>query len=357
MAVYYESKPQFLSKGVVLCQPGLFCTEYQFEPMWKTMNRIADATTIRMNDEILMQDNINDVDIIAALKRQASEAKVSFFKTLFRNKIGRVDDQVEELHSIVLKVKEIFGDDVPIFLVGYSKGGLVNMRYATLKKGYVKNITSIGTPYLNSFLQKALSLADDVIGVPLYTIAGTKIVDMNRGIRELLDSYLSDEDLGDDAFFTKLKNDWNSIPLNKKPYITCIACSQIGFENNPEDGFDLIVSVEAQKATGFNNINQRVLIDDNFEYINHSNWYDCLYKLSAAMAIEIETNISWGIREAIVRKDFLYALFAFVLAIIPYTWDMSKYNLIHTQELGNENVCKAVLSSINKLNPYLKKGY
>lgn len=74
------------------------------------------------------------------------------------------------------------------------------MRYVTLKKGYVKNITSIGTPYLNSFLQKALSLADDVIGVPLYTIAGTKIVDMNRGIRELLDSYLSDEDLGDDAF-------------------------------------------------------------------------------------------------------------------------------------------------------------
>ena len=163
--------------------------------------------------------------------------------------------------------------------------------------------------------------------------------------------------LGDDAFFTRLKNGWNSIPLNKKPYITCIACSQIGFNNNPEEGSDLIVSVEAQKATGFNNINQRVLIDDNFEYINHSNWYDYLYKLSPAMSTEIAENVSWGIGEAIARKDNLYAFFAFVLAVIPYTWDMGKYNLIHTQELGNENVCKAVLSAINKSNPYLKEGY
>lgn len=80
MAVYYESKPQFLSKGVVLCQPGLFCTKYTYDPMWKTMNRIADATTIRMNDEVLMQDNINDMDVVAALKRQASESKISFLK-------------------------------------------------------------------------------------------------------------------------------------------------------------------------------------------------------------------------------------------------------------------------------------
>lgn len=64
-----------------------------------------------------------------------------------------------------------------------------------------------------------------------------------------------------------------------------------------------------------------------------------------------------GIGEAIARKDILYAFFAFVLAVIPYTWDMGKYNLIHTQELGNENVCKAVLSAINKSNPYLKEGY
>ena len=73
MSVYYESKPQFLSKGVVLCQPGLFCTKDTYSPMWATMNRIADSTTIRMNDEILMQDNVNNADIVAALRRQASD--------------------------------------------------------------------------------------------------------------------------------------------------------------------------------------------------------------------------------------------------------------------------------------------
>ena len=198
MANYYESKPQFLSKGVVLCQPGLFCTEETYDPMWTTMRLIADSTTISINDEVLTADNIKSVSIRNALSRQSGIGKISFFKTLFRSQIGRIDSQAEELNTIINGVKNVFGENIPIFLVGYSKGGLVNMRYVTLYPGVVKNVTSIGTPYLNSFIQKAVSMADDVLGAPLYTIVGTKFDDSNHpGKTDLvLESMkkLSDED-------------------------------------------------------------------------------------------------------------------------------------------------------------------
>lgn len=353
MANYYESKPQFLSKGVVLCQPGLFCTEETYDPMWTTMRSIADSTTISINDEVLTADNIDSISIRNALNRQSGIGKISFFKTLFRSQIGRIDSQAEELNSIINGVKSVFGEKIPIFLVGYSKGGLVNMRYVTLHPGVVKNVTSIGTPYLNSFIQRALSMADDVLGAPLYTIVGTKFTDMNVGIRGILDKYLSDEDLGSDEFFSKLKTEWNNMPASRKPYYTCIACSQVGFTSNPETGCDMIVSVEAQKATGLNDINERILISDNYEYLVRDKWYDYLYINSPAMNIEKSENIVWGAAQ-FFSGDFLGCLFALVLSAIPYTWDLNKYDLIHTRELGNKNVCKAVLAALNKSNE--KKG-
>lgn len=349
---YYNTTPQFLSKGVVLCQPGLFCKEETYDPMWKTLRNLEDVTTISVCDEILTQSNINTNTIINALNRQKGIAKISFFKTLFSNPIGRVADQVSELHSIILKVKEIFGSDTPIFLVGYSKGGLVNMRYVSIHKGYVKNVTSIGTPYENSFLQTVLTISDDVFS-NVNIVGQEGVSSLMNLIGDLLDKYFSDEDLGSDDFFNTLKNGWNSLPNYQKPYITCIGCSQIGFSSNSLYGSDMIVDVQVQRASNYQNIDSRILIDDNYEHFDHHNWYDFLYSLTPASTAEIIENVSWGIGEAISRGDALYALFAFALALIPYTWDMGKYDLIHTQELGNKNVCKAVLAAINKSNPNL----
>ena len=200
----YNENTQFFSKGVVLCQPGLLCTENTFDPMWKTLKSLEQSTTISIVDEILKADSINSIEIERVLRRQRNISKISFFKTLFANPIGRVDDQIEELHSIVVRVKEIFGNDVPVFLVGYSKGGLVNMRYVSVYKGYIKNITSIGTPYENSYLQTILSLSDDVF-------SNIKIDNMQlfnkvaNSFGEWLNEHLSDEDLGSSSFFNSLK--------------------------------------------------------------------------------------------------------------------------------------------------------
>lgn len=83
----------------------------------ENLRTLEDVTTISICDEVLRKENIDSPSIVAALERQREVPKVSFFKTLFSDWIGRVDDQVEELHAIVQKVRKIMGEDTPIFLV------------------------------------------------------------------------------------------------------------------------------------------------------------------------------------------------------------------------------------------------
>ncbi|WP_027334962.1 hypothetical protein [Mycoplasmopsis felifaucium] len=347
---YYNVTPQFLSKGVVLCVPGLFCTAETYDPMWKNLKLLENITTISICDEVLQVLNIHSGYIINVLNRQREIPKISFFKVLFSNWIGRVDDQVEELHTIILKIQQVLGADTPIFLVGYSKGGLVNMRYVSLHKGIVKNITSIGTPYENNFLQTILTISDDIFkNAAIMSYGG--VSSLMSKISDLLDNYVADEDLGSNEFFVKLKNGWNSLPSYQKPYITCIGCSQIGLSSNSLYGSDLIVDVQVQRASNYSNINSRKLIDDNYEHFDHNKWYDILYQLSPVSLIEITENIRWGIEKFIKKWDIIDLLFGFLLALIPYTWNLDKYDLIHTKQLGNKNVCKEVLAAINKSNP------
>ena len=103
----YNENTQFFSKGVVLCQPGLLCTENTFDPMWKTLKSLEQSTTISIVDEILKADNINSIEIERVLRRQRNISKISFFKTLFANPIGRVDDQIEEF-------VELFDDNIDV---------------------------------------------------------------------------------------------------------------------------------------------------------------------------------------------------------------------------------------------------
>ncbi len=351
MNKYYKENAKFLCKGVVLCQPGLFCEEGTFDPMWNKLRTIADSTTIALNDKVLMASNITTYSVKNILKNQAKIQKVCFFKTLFSNPIGRIDEQAEELNTIIQGIKDEFGEDIPLYLIGYSKGGLVNMRYVTIHPGVVKNVISIGTPYLNSFIQKVLSISDDIFGAPLYFTPNnnTAINQLIKFIRDYLDAYVSDEDLGSDSFFEKLHKEWNDLPANKKPYYTCIACSQVGFTSNPEDGCDMVVSVEAQKAKGLKDINDRITISDNYEYIIRENWLDYLYMVSPLMKNEAINNIENALA-LLLQNDTVGALYSLVLSVVPYTWDISKYDLLHTRELGNENVCKAVLAALNKTN-------
>lgn len=70
---YYNTTPQFLSKGVVLCQPGLFCKEETYDPMWKTLRNLEDVTTISVCVEIKQMlskipENITDFLDVAQIR-------------------------------------------------------------------------------------------------------------------------------------------------------------------------------------------------------------------------------------------------------------------------------------------------
>ena len=116
------------------------------------------------------------------------------------------------------------------------------------------------------------------------------------------------------------------------------------------DGTDLLVDARVQQALNYSNIDSRILIDDNYEYLDHHEWYDILYGMTVASWPEKISNALYGIVETMITVDPLYPFFAILMSVVPYTWDMGKYDLIHTKELGNKNVCKAVLSAINKSN-------
>ena len=68
----------------------------------------------------------------------------------------------------------------------------------------------------------------------------------------------------------------------------------------------MIVSVEVQKATGLNDINERILISDNYEYLVRDKWYDYLYMHSPAMDVEKSENIVWGAAQ-LFSGDYLGA--------------------------------------------------
>lgn len=355
MTNYYSSEPVFLNKGVVLCQHGFKGNGNNFNGMFEILNGIAGSTTISLSNVVLKASNINNPSVVSHLQNQAAIRKVSFFKTEFANDIGRVNDQVSELHQIITKIKLIFGADIPIFLVGHSKGGLVNMKYCITHPGVVQNITSIGTPYENSAIQFLCAISDDLLSCAALLQADRRVGLILNALAILADQFLADEDLGSPSFFATLKSSWRN--LSQKPYITTIGASQIAWTNNPNTGSDFLVDLSSQKADNYQNINERVVVSENFVYVIRTDWYDYLYALTPVAAAELVANVIQALMELFTTHDVLAAGFGLALAIIPYTWDLSIYDSIHTRELRNQTVCYKVLSAINKSNPANTGGY
>ena len=336
--------PRYLSKGVVLFQPGLHCTEESFADMWDKFRNIIDDEKISLCDTIVTSSNITTITVRNALVKESNKEGISFIRTLFLDGHGHVNDQVEELHTIITLLKGWFGN-VPIILVGHSKGGLVNMKYSLKYRGEISKLISIGTPYENETIQQLHAIIRSWKPI-LKTTLNSRFSQADiQDFENLLHEVYDDEDLGNTSFFNQLKNDWNSLSASEKPEIVCIACSQVGFSSNPELGSDLVVSVPTQKALNYNDITKRIQVTKNYEYFRQE-WYDSIYQSTLPGKIESLVDISNAIISASKTHDLLYLLLGFFLTMVPYTWDNKDYDLIHTQELRNPTVCNHVIEEI-----------
>lgn len=346
MSNYYETEKEYFEKGVVLFVPGMMCTEGTFAGMFEQLKKLENSTNVLTDDIVLTINNIESDEVEEIFKEKSKLNKVICFKTLFTDSFDLVDNQVEELNKIIKKIRLYFDSSYPIKLVGYSKGGLVCMRYVSTHKGIVENIVSIGTPYKLGAFQEILNAFDDA----LHIIDDIDFLDLLKDLINKIDSYV-DHDLASSEFYTRLKRDWDSLPENYRPCIATIACSQFGFtgNSNPKYGGDVVVSCDSQNADSFNRIDYRYLISsDHYLYFSDTEWYDALYQVTVG-AIEAASDIIKGFVKFGETEDMTYALLGVVFALLPYKGadNLEQYDLVHTAELKNMDVCLKMLEALD----------
>lgn len=266
-------------------------------------------------------------------------------RTEFSNKIGRIHDQVFELKRMIDRVRSVLGTTRPIYLVGHSKGGLVNMQLTITHPGLVKKIISIGTPYNFNIMGFAQSILDDIFeDASIKAIKASKpiIATALAGASNLLDQFVSDEDLGNPDTFRNLKNNWNA--LTNKPQLTAIGCSQIGLKHDSKSGGDIVVSYASQVADGYKDVIKK-LVDDKYIKVLPDNLWGWL-----KLALNRNERIS-DIIESLATFEPLTILLGVILSAFVADNDKpSTYDLIHTKQLNNKNVCLEVLDAFDRVN-------
>lgn len=306
---------------------------------------------IRKDSHDLVFDNLKKVN-----------GKLVLIKTEFTNKIDRVINQVYELNTIITKIKAALGYEVDIILVGHSKGGLVNMKYAITYPGTIKKLVSVGTPYNFNFMGFAQGILNDLVekaGTVAEFLNLENLTSVFKIIQSFFDEIVCDEDLGDSQFSQQLRSDWSSLPARLRPIITTIGCSQLGYNADVNTGGDLVVSLPSQLANGYSCINSRVTISENYIYIIHK-WYDIFHKnvYLYEQFLDLKDTIFY-----IKELDALEAFFGIILtSLISNNERNDVYDLIHTRELKNESVALAViggieLESTNTLSPTIALNY
>lgn len=332
------------SGAVILCQHGYLGSAGQFSGFCNLVKKKESITSIVMDKH--MTKNISEIDknLETVCKDSRNNGKMIFIRTEFSNNIGRITEQVIELNLMVDRVKKYINSDVPIILVGHSKGGLVNMRYSITYPGKIAKLVSVGTPYNFNAMGFLQGMLDDVVGFASKTsfLSGHPLLATAfKGIEQLLDWYVSDEDLGDYRTFVDLQRDWNS--LVNKPVITTIGCSQIGWKADPMTGGDLVVSIASQLAKGYNGITARPKLSTNYVHIDHFSFLEQL-KLRTHVWDTLE-----DLYNGVTSGDFLVFFLSVILAFfVPDNINPNKYELIHTKECSAEETYYQIMDGIHR---------
>ena len=277
----YGAPKNILKGSIVICVHGLFGSASQLTPLLNNLKTSAykdyfdaeiidgtvyaekvdvDRTELSKEKDIAQKDAtdklLNDLETYVGNNR----TKNYFFKVeLKHSQFGLLSTQVDSLHKVVSYVRRF---NLPIVLLRYSKGGVVNMRYVKKygEESPISKLISIATPHTETFLQEAVRIIFDKLkdDVPDMIFNADEVVKLAYSIVE--EKLVNKIDLLPNGFVTDkdLMGKWDSV--ESKPKVTTIRGDAI----NVREHFisDFVVPDNSADALGFEGITRRYRIKD-----------------------------------------------------------------------------------------------
>ena len=252
---YYANKTDIIMKSsIILCQHGFLGNENTMLPLFENIKKNPFARDFHcvFCDNVLRYTELSPSNkAIQEIKTKLEERPESyvFIRTLFSNPThGWVTTQACELRDMIYQIKAAC-PNLPIILVGYSKGGVVNCKCAIDNPLLVDKIVNIATPHDDTLVQSIVKMLiegvmeryDDftLIPDPLIKLATKVLIDIsNEAVDRLLNGWVT---------YNDLKKEWNKMSV--RPKFTPIAGEAVIVGDDFKG--DYVVPTESAIASGF----------------------------------------------------------------------------------------------------------
>lgn len=339
----YDNQEVFLKGSVVLCQHGFLGHEGTMNPLFENLKNYplkGNYGAVFCNNLLKYSELSPTNSAVLEIKdklTQNPEANV-FVRTLFSNpKYGAVSTQAQELKEMIQAIRKNH-PNIPIVLVGYSKGGVVNCKCAIENEGMIDKIINVGTPHDDTLVQDIIQIIANglkdkygsILGIPVKTVQ-----DVIQYLTDLINDGVDDV-LNETVTYKNLKTEWNNMSV--RPKFTPIAGEAIVV--NGEFNGDFVVPTESAMATGFRGKTfadtlTKFIVDDDKVTIATS-------QLRNAMGeYEFVLDILSAASEAILECDvvtIIETLFDIIANIVQNDADFVKcLKLAHISMLGSED--------------------
>ncbi len=274
---YYEKKELFLKGSIVLCQHGFLGREDTMNPLFQTLRknvfnyyfncRFCEGI-IRYSE--LAPSNAGVQELVN--KFLDNPTKNYFIRTLFSDpRYGKVSDQSRELTAIINLLKKQLAangyPNVPVVLIGYSKGGVVNCKCAIDNQNnqIVDKIVNVGTPHDETLVQDIIQILGDALkdGAKVFNLPNPLANIAIQGLVELV-NFGVDNVLNESVTYMNLRKEWNAMKVY--PKYTPIAAEAI--EVNGAFKGDFVVPTRSAMAQDFrgktySEVENNFIVDDD----------------------------------------------------------------------------------------------
>ena len=263
----YNNQEVLLKGSVVLCQHGFLGKKRTMNPLFETLkkNPMCGAFGAVFCEKLLEYSELSPQNpAILEIKEKITQDPESnvFVRTLFSNpKYWDVSTQARELKEMICTIRNNH-PNIPIVLVGYSKGGVVNCKCAIENEGMIDKIINVGTPHDDTLVQDLIQIIGNALKDEFKLFDKIPIKPAQEAIQYLIDLINSgfDNILNEKVTYKNLRDEWNRMYI--RPKFTPIAGEAIVI--NGEFNGDFVVPTESAMATGFRG---KTFVDDLSNFI------------------------------------------------------------------------------------------